>query len=162
MARFFIDLDGVLADFDGGVVSLLGMSPREFQELHGDRVFWKRLEEADEFYVGLDWLAGARDMLVSMLSLIEAGGDVPMILTGLPLGTWAAPQKRAWCDARPELLGVPVITCLSKDKPIYCSGGDVLLDDREEARVGWEAAGGVFMWHQDPERSLVNVAARYG
>lgn len=162
MARFFIDLDGVLADFDGGCVRLFGMGPREFIEINGERVFWKRLAQTDGFYDGLDWMPGAIEMLASMLPLIRGSGDVPMILTGLPLGDWAALQKRTWCAAQPELLGVPVITCMSRDKKDYCEAGDVLLDDRASAGPDWRAAGGVFMLHVDPALTLAAVQDHYG
>ena len=40
----------------------------------------------------------------------------PTILTGLPLGNWAAPQKERWAPAFP---GVPIITCMARDKHMH-------------------------------------------
>lgn len=160
MARFFFDLDGVLADFDAGCVAALGMGPTDYIQAHGEPVFWKRLRETPGFYADLAWCPGARDMFTAARSIIEAHGDVVMILTGLPLGDWASPQKRAWC-AR-ELPGVPVLCCLSRDKPIYCSPAAVLLDDRASAGGGWVRSGGTFILHTDPASSLAAIEAHYG
>ena len=48
--RLFLDLDGVLADFDAGVVELLGMTAAAYQAKHSKRDFWFRLMRADDFY----------------------------------------------------------------------------------------------------------------
>lgn len=160
MARFFFDLDGVLADFDAGCVRALGSGPKDYIEAHGERVFWKRVAATSGFYVHLDWMPGGADMFEAARSIAEENGDVVMVLTGLPLGDWAAPQKRLWVMR--EMLGVPVICCLSRDKSKYCNPGDVLLDDRAEAAVPWHEAGGIFIHHTSPAASLAAIAAHYG
>lgn len=76
----------------------------------------------------------------------------PTILTGLPLGNWAAPQKVAWAER--HFRGTPIITCMARDKVRYMASGDVLVDDREDHRAKWEDAGGVFVTHKNAERSL--------
>ena len=49
---------------------------------------------------------------------------------------------------------VPVITCMSKEKPRWSQRGHVLVDDRAFAREGWEAKGGTFVHHVSAERSI--------
>ncbi|CAM9710287.1 unnamed protein product, partial [Hapterophycus canaliculatus] len=85
----------------------------------------------------------------------------PTILTGLPMGNWAEPQKagrphRKWCKRE---LGehVPVITCMSRDKHIYCRAGNVLIDDRASLAEAWERAGGVFIHHTSASSSLAKL-----
>lgn len=158
MTRLFVDLDGVLADFEAGARASLGMSVRDFQELHGVPLLWRWLERTADFYERLPWTDDGRALWEGV-----TGGDVwtgppPMILTGLPLGTWAEPQKRRWC-ARELGLGVPVMCCLSVDKRTYCCPGDILIDDRAEARPDWEEAGGIFIHHQSATESLAALAA---
>src|SRR5215213_5270267 len=58
--RLFLDADGVLADFDGGVRRLLGMSSRAFEAKHGRGAFWKRLANAKNFYGSLAKMPDAR------------------------------------------------------------------------------------------------------
>lgn len=151
--RLFLDCDGVLADFDAGVKALLGMSARAFEERHSKREFWRRLAAAEDFYGRLPEMPDARRLFDAVAALR------PTILTGLPLGSWAAPQKLRWVGR--HFPGTPVITCLARDKHRHMTGRDVLVDDREDHRGRWEDAGGIFVHHQDAERSLAALAAIY-
>jgi 5'(3')-deoxyribonucleotidase len=83
----------------------------------------------------------------------------PTILTGLPLGKWAAPQKIEW--AAEHFPGVPIITCMAADKHLHMHPGDVLVDDREKHRAAYEAAGVVFIHHKNAEDSLRQLAKIY-
>ncbi|CAM9157062.1 unnamed protein product [Choristocarpus tenellus] len=96
----------------------------------------------------LDWMDDGRELWESIRHL------QPTILTGLPMGNWAEPQKRLWCSRE---LGkhVPVITCMSKDKYNYCTtAGSILIDDRESLRPDWERMGGIFMHHTSTQQTL--------
>jgi len=88
--RLFLDADGVLADFDRGVRELLKLRPKEFIAKHGRGTFWKRLAKAENFYGSLPEMSDARLLFDAVKHLS------PTILTGLPLGNWAAPQKIEW------------------------------------------------------------------
>jgi 5'(3')-deoxyribonucleotidase len=149
--RLFLDADGVLADFDRGVRDLLGMSPKAFIARHGAGTFWKRLASAGNFYGTLPEMPDARQLFDGVRHL------KPTILTGLPLGKWAAPQKVEW--AAEHFPGVPIITCMARDKHNHMHPGDVLVDDRERHREAYETAGVVFVHHRDAESSLRELAA---
>lgn len=144
--RLFLDLDGVLADFDTAVQSLLGMSADEYQAAHSVRDFWFQIRRADEFYNRLPEMPDARELFDAVAHL------EPVVLTGLPIGNWAAPQKRAWV-AR-HFPGTPVITTMAREKHLHLTGPDVLVDDRDRYRSAWEDAGGHFVHHRDARTSL--------
>jgi hypothetical protein len=148
--RLFLDADGVLADFDEGARLLLGMYPRQFEAKHGRATFWKRLAAAENFYGILPEMADAR-MLFDGVKHLR-----PTILTGLPLGNWAAPQKVEW--AAEHFPGVPIITCMARDKHKHMHRGDVLVDDRENHRAAYDAAGVIFVHHKNAEDSLRELA----
>lgn len=149
--RLFLDADGVLADFDEGVNRLLGMYPRAFESRHGRGMFWKRLAASENFYGSLPEMPDARLLFNGVKHL------KPTILTGLPLGRWAAPQKIEWAAA--HFPGVPIITCMARDKHKHMHPGDVLVDDRENHRAAYEAANIVFVHHRNAEESLRRLAA---
>ena len=151
--RLFLDADGVLADFDRGARRLLGMRPKEFIAKHGRGEFWKRLAKAPNFYGSLPEMPDAR-VLFEAVKHLE-----PTILTGLPLGKWAAPQKVDW--AAEHFPGVPIITCMARDKHKHMHSGDVLVDDRENHRAAYEAAGVLFVHHRNAEDSLSQLATIY-
>ena len=148
--RLFLDADGVLANFDEGAKRLLGMDVRAFEARHGRGNFWKRLANAKDFYGTLPEMPDARLLFDGVKHL------KPTILTGLPLGNWAAPQKVKW--AAEHFPGVPIITCMARDKHRHMRRRDVLVDDRENHRAAYEAAGVVFVHHTSAEHSLRQLA----
>ena len=148
--RLFLDCDGVLADFDAGATRLLGMSPANFQARYGAGRFWARLAAAPDFYARLPLMPGAMELFDAVRHL------EPVILTGLPRGTWAAPQKVRW--AARHFPGTRVITCLAVHKRKHCEHGDVLVDDNPKYRDRWEDAGGVFVLHTDVASTLGQLA----
>jgi 5'(3')-deoxyribonucleotidase len=150
LPRLFLDADGVLADFDRGARRLLGMSPKEFIAKHSRGAFWKRLAQTKNFYGTLPEMPDSRLLFEAVKHLS------PTILTGLPLGKWAAPQKVQW--AAEHFPGVPIITCMARDKHLHMHRGDVLVDDREKHRAEYEAAGVVFVHHRNAENSLRQLA----
>ena len=148
--RLFLDADGVLADFDLAARGLLGMRSKEYIDKHGRGMFWKRLAQAPNFYGDLAEMPDARVLFDAVRHL------KPTILTGLPAGNWAAPQKVEW--AAEHFPGVPIITCMARDKHLHMHPGDVLVDDREKHRAEYEAAGVVFVHHKNAEDSLRQLA----
>ena len=148
--RLFLDADGVLADFDEGARRLLGMMPPEYERKHGRGGFWKRLANANNFYGTLPEMPDAR-VLFDAVKHLE-----PTILTGLPLGNWAAPQKIKW--AAEHFPGVPIITCMARDKHKHMKPGDVLVDDRENHRAAYESAGVIFIHHRNARNSVEQLA----
>ncbi|RST30912.1 hypothetical protein HMF7854_08710 [Sphingomonas ginkgonis] len=151
--RLFLDCDGVLADFDAGARRLLGTDAETFQQRHGRRDFWRRLAAAPDFYARLPEMPDARALFAAVRHL------EPTILTGLPLGNWAAPQKLRWAEE--HFPGVSIITCMARDKHRHMSGADVLVDDREDHRHRWEEAGGIFVHHRDAPTSIAALAEIY-
>ena len=144
--KLFLDLDGVLADFDRGVEAVTGKRPDQ-QHI---RQMWKALAREPDFY-------GTLDMMHDAQVLWEFCGPYrPTILTGLPLGDWAPEQKRRWVAA---MLGadVPVITCMTREKHRFSGPGHVLVDDRAGTRDPWEAAGGIFILHTQAARSIAEL-----
>ena len=149
--QLFLDCDGVLADFDAGAFQLLGMAPRDFQDKHGAGKFWARLARHPDFY-------GTLPLMPQAMELFEAVRHLdPVILTGLPMGKWAAPQKVRW--AARHFPGVKIITTMARDKRNHAKPGDVLVDDQIKHRHLWEEMGGIFIHHQTVERTLQELRA---
>lgn len=154
MPKLFLDCDGVLADFDAGArIALGGLTTAQFEERHGKREFWKRLANTPDFYNTLPLMPDAQRLFDAVAHLR------PTILTGLPLGNWAAPQKVAWAER--HFPGTPIITCMARDKVRHMQTGDVLVDDRADHRARWEDAGGIFIIHENAERSLAALRSMF-
>jgi hypothetical protein len=149
--QIYLDCDGVLADFDKSAQAIFGMPADAFETRHGAGEFWKRLANADGFFENLEPLPDAFELYQA----VKPKG--PIILTGMPQGKWAAPQKRRW--ARRHFPGVPVITTMAALKREHCHPGDVLVDDRDQHRRLWEEAGGLFIHHKSAKTSIAELKA---
>ncbi len=151
--QLFVDLDGVLVDFETGVRRATGKEP---SELH-PRSMWPAIAGTKGFYDRLGWMPDGRD-------LWQVVNDFqPVILTGLPMGKWAEPQKRSWCE-RELSSDIPVITGMSRRKAdlahIWLEENElsdktpILIDDRLKIKEPWEAAGGIFILHLSAADSI--------
>jgi hypothetical protein len=148
--QLYLDCDGVLADFDKGAESVLGVPPRVYEARHGRGAFWARLAKTPDFFYQLPLMPGATELFTAVRHLH------PVILTGLPRGDWAAAQKVRW--AAHHFPGTKIITCLAADKRDHCAAGDVLVDDTLKYRHLWEDAGGVFVHHTGVQQTLHELA----
>jgi len=145
----YLDCDGVLADFNKGAEAVLGVAPRRFEQRFGLKSFWARLASAPDFFNTLELMPDA-------MALYEAVRHRdPVILTGLPRGAWAEPQKRRW--AARYFPGVEVITTSSALKREHCHPGDALVDDTVKFRHLWEKEGGVFIPHTSAAASIAEL-----
>ena len=149
--QLFLDLDGVLADFEDGVKSATGRYPHQWNASQ----MWSRLRRAPHFFAHLSWTHDGKTLWAETQHLN------PPILTGLPHGgTWAAQQKRVWC-ARELGEEVNVITCLARqkiDRALEYTGVNItpiIIDDRTTHKATWEAQGGIYIVHRSTEESLI-------
>lgn len=155
IGKIFLDMDGVLADFDAGARKALNTDNTyqwEFQ--HGSKAFWEVLDADPNFFGSLPAMQDMRVLWDAVKHLD------PVVLTALPKkgATEVDKQKRKWIA---DKLGphVRVITCQTYEKPLYCNPGDVLVDDRTVNRAEWEAAGGVLLHHRNAARTIERLKA---
>ena len=141
-ATLFLDLDGVMADFDGAFPALFGVDHRTLP----DEEMWRYINEYGTYFRDLPPCQGALRFYAAVRHLN------PIILTACPPDRYAdvAAQKRAWVR---EHLGddVPVLPVQGgKAKPFFMHRpGDILIDDFYRNIVRWNAAGGRGLLHTD-------------
>jgi hypothetical protein len=150
----YIDLDGVLADFDKAAGALMGTDNiYKYEFIWGANKFWKKLNVDEEFFATLEPTWDCFNLL-NPVDHLE-----PVILTALPRDNAERvdAQKRKWVL---EHLGdYEVITCQTKDKPNYCAPGSILIDDRAINRDAWVAKGGTYIIHTTAERTIGTLRA---
>jgi 5'(3')-deoxyribonucleotidase len=147
--QLYLDCDGVLADFDSGATQLLGMPPRVYEKRNGISAFWRELARHPDFYGSLPLMSDANILFNGVRHLD------PIILTGLPRGQWAAPQKVRW--AAEHFPGTRILTVMAVDKRNHAQEGDILVDDQLKHAHLWEGAGGIFVHHRDAESTLAKL-----
>lgn len=149
----FLDMDGVLADFDAGANAALGTdNSYKWEWIHGTKAFWQKLFENPNFFGDLPPMSDALHLFGNVRHLR------PVVLTALPKSgaDEVDAQKRAWIA---KYLGpdVPVITCLTHEKPGYCQAGDILVDDRAVNQEAWNEAGGRYVHHVSAVDTLAQL-----
>ena len=147
--RLYLDCDGVLADFDAGFEEKFETNSQEYEDTHGTKAFWSAIRHELNFFGTLPLMAGALELYSAVKHLR------PIILTGCPFGNWAEHQKFGWRDK--HFPGVPMITCLSRNKRSFCQPGDILVDDLEKYQHLWEEAGGTFVLHTSAESTIAQL-----
>lgn len=154
MIQLFLDLDGVLADFDEGII--LNNLKKEV-DCESKNQYWKQIRK-----IGTDYTNGFFSTLPMMKDAKylwnELKGFNPVILTGIPFGDWAPPQKKFWVKTN---LGenVKVITCRAKEKGNYarqyCGNNKfILIDDLLSNSQNVIDNNGVFILHENAEKSV--------
>jgi 5'(3')-deoxyribonucleotidase len=150
----YFDMDGVLANFDKGAEEAIGTNNiYKFEFVYGQDAFWAALNSRHDFFRNLEMMPGARRMLSAVPR------DRVKVLTALPKSDRADSvrrQKQEWAQTHLHY-SIPVITCLTHEKPDYCKPGDVLIDDRAVNKAKWEAKGGRFIVHTDVENTLAQL-----
>jgi 5'(3')-deoxyribonucleotidase len=148
MRTIFLDMDGVVADFDTFAEELLG---REIgwgdttQDLSAEE--WLRLASIDRLYYQLPLMPDATKLVAYVKSLstrFQIG-----FLTAIPRRTTipsARADKQAWVDKYFPGMRMD-IGPFSHDKHKWCSPGDILVDDRPSNIREWNAAGGIAIYH---------------
>ena len=149
--QLFLDLDGVLADFDAAASLLFHQPPREAEKILGTAEFWRRVRGQRRFYRDLPLTADAMELFNGVKHLH------PILLTGVPAGGWAEDQKVEW--AAEHFPGVNIITCRAREKFTHMRHpGDVLVDDYLKYKEAWEHAGGIFVHHTSARETLKRLA----
>lgn len=161
LRKLYVDLDGVLADFDRDVEELTGKSPAEWkkkdgldnlpQHSHDDSAMWEAIHKHKDFYRNLKKMPDADELWDYVLKY------EPNILTAIPRRTSvpdAEEHKREWVK---EHLGKHVpffIGPYSKNKQRFSKKGYILIDDRPSNIEEWEEKGGTGILHTSAEKTI--------
>ena len=168
----YLDMDGVLADFNLAAQQILGAAPEDSlpaaERGRWPEEQWQRLRAYSDFYLHLPKTPRA-DSLVQLAVKFTEDLDCDLrILTAIPSGNdmprafydkvcWV---QRAWPD-----LEIPVyFGPYSRDKHRLCrSQDDILIDDRTSNCADWRAAGGtaIQVRPENPEQAELELQEIY-
>jgi hypothetical protein len=142
MTRLYIDLDGVMADFDKYFLESFGIESHKLD----DPTLWKWINGHGNFFSNLPLMPGALEFFRSVEHLN------PTILTACPKSNYAvaAVQKRQWVykHLSQDITVIPMMG--GKNKCLFMhSPGDVLIDDFEKNCIPWAEHGGYAIHHKD-------------
>ena len=149
--KIYFDMDGVLADFDGGVTMLCGLKPLvqgEHRSKEEDDLMWEKIREVGHFCDKLEPMPGAVDLFNEIYGKY---GDKCEILTGIPKPKrgiiTAGEDKIAWAH-RILLPTLKVNIVYREEKKNFCTGKDsILIDDLKTNIDDWVSYGGTGILH---------------
>jgi hypothetical protein len=134
--KLFVDMDGVLADFERGYWEAFGVDVSK----QTDNVDWTKVRNHKDFYLNLPPMP---DISVLWSCIYQLN---PIILTGVPHSVEeACANKTGW--VRRCLGDIEVRCCRSSEKYLHAEAGDILIDDWEKYRHKWEEVGGIWITH---------------
>ena len=158
MNTIYIDMDGVVADFDTFVSNLLGR-PIGWNDSKQDLTDeeWVKLASVDSLYYQLPMMPDATKLVAYAKSLSTR--FYVGFLTAIPRRTTipsAQADKQAWVSKYFPGMRMD-IGPFSRDKQKWCIPGDILIDDRPSNIAEWTAAGGIAVYHTGD----VNATIKY-
>lgn len=149
MTTIYLDMDGVLADFNSGARTALNASQEERE--HAERTgqwpitAWRRLAYVPNLYRHLPKMPQADDLVNTALKFKDTFGWQVAILTAVPKNNDvkdAFQDKFDWVAEHYPSLRI-YFGPYSKDKHTHARPGDILIDDRTSNCNEWRQAGGI-------------------
>jgi 5'(3')-deoxyribonucleotidase len=145
-STLYIDMDGVVADFNRYAYEVLRLPPSE--GIYPDEK-WVKLRDNERLYRDLEKTSYA-DELIDFCREFAWNKYNLIFLTAVPKNNdmhWSFYDKVMW--ANKHFPNIPVhFGPFSKDKHVHCVMGDILIDDRTSNIEEWRAAGGIGIHHK--------------
>jgi hypothetical protein len=138
----YLDMDGVLADFDKFTIDKIGRTLNSFDS---SKAGWDAMKDNLDVYKHLEIMPNARIMVDAILELSQQYGFRVAVLTGIPrIGRVPHAQihKKQWIDRHfPELSSNFNIGPYASHKQYHCNPLDVLIDDMDQNIEQWNQTG---------------------
>lgn len=153
--KIYVDLDGVLADFDGFYFQKFGYYPRNADVLEAE--MWKNINEFDRFFFHLPLMKDAKK-LWNYVNSIEGVKAKILTATGWRFEDVSG-QKISWCEKNLSIPKEDIITV--KRGPVkaeYADSKSILIDDTFTKCIEpWVNAGGLGIHHKDVDSTIEQI-----
>jgi len=152
----YVDMDGVIADFDQRFLDLAKMTPNKYKDKHGIQKFWDFIDEENKvtFWTGIPLMPGAKK-LMKYVSKYDYE-----ILTAPSIKEQSKEGKMEWLrNIHSDLFpNTPKVNFkFSKEKHTVkptLTKTDILIDDRQDTINTWEAAGGTGIKYNSADQAI--------
>ena len=146
MTTIFLDMDGVVADFDSHCTYILGKRNEDHGWPDED---WAKIRARPRIYGELPKTKEADALVEYCRYLRDTRNYELLFLTAVPKGNdvhWAFYDKVLW--AQKYFPDIPVhFGPFAKNKKEHCKPGDILIDDRPSNIIEWGEVDGHGILH---------------
>lgn len=147
MPNIFLDMDGVVADFDAAARAIIGYSHPADQRWPDSE--WQKIKNHPRFYRDLPLMPDAEHLVTTVMTLSQRSGHDVKFLTAIPRDNdfpWAFEDKVIW--KQQYFGGIPIwFGPYSHDKRCWAAPGEILIDDRRINIEQWREAGAIGILH---------------
>lgn len=146
--KIFVDLDGVLVDFEKKLSELLGRPIKKDEDFGNDSKIWAKISRAGiKFWNSMEWMPDGHDLWDYIKKY------KPTILSSPTNHPSSVEGKKEWL--KENLPKVPYI--IEHNKTQYAKSNAILIDDREKNIKKWEEAGGIGILHKSAKGSIKKI-----
>ena len=152
----YLDMDGVIADFDQRFLDLSGMTPDEYKDKYGMNQFWDFIDEENKirFWAGIPVMSGAKK-LIDYVSQYDYE-----ILTAPSIKKQSRLGKMIWLrKIHPDLFpNTPKVNFKpAKEKhqvKTTLTKTDILIDDKASTVDTWNSSGGTGILYTSADNAI--------
>lgn len=144
--KLYIDMDGVLCDFNKRYQELFGISPESTRDNKSFNGYFDRFISTFQFG-NLDWMPGAID---GMAYISKLPFEIEILSSTADQEKFEAisHQKKFWLQT--HNIGYKANFVPGKQhKYKFASPDSIIIDDTESVIEDWKQFGGIAIWHKD-------------
>jgi hypothetical protein len=147
--KIYVDMDGVLTDFELQTKKLTGFTPQQLQDQGGDKKMWGEIGKHEiGFWKDMPWMDGSK-VFWDFVKKFN-----PKILSAPSRSIDdCKPGKLAWVKNN---LGshVVVVFARASEKMNYADSESILIDDLQKNIDGWKSKGGLGILFKSPQQVI--------
>ena len=160
----YVDMDGVLTDFERRFEQFAGVDPEEFVaqktiefgKTKANEEFWDLIDKqiGVRYWVGMPWMSQG-EKLWNYIKKFN-----PIILSSPSRDESSRIGKGLW--VKRNIPGTPLkLAFKANGKAKYASPTSILIDDREDNIQAWKAAGGIGILFKSADQ-VINELSKLG
>ncbi len=155
----YLDMDGVIADFDQRFKDVSGMTPDEYKDEYGMKKFWNLIDKENKikFWVGIPLMPGAEKLIKYVSQYDYEILTAPSIRKQSKIGktVWLRKIYSNLFPNKPKINFKPAEE-KHKIKSILTKS-DILIDDKESTIDNWNNAGGTGILYTSAKNTITQL-----
>ena len=152
VSKLYLDMDGVLCDFDKRYFELFGESPGSSRDRRNFSGNWIEFIEGENFAT-LDWNPGGQELLAYVRTIPNIEIEMLTSSGGQEHHTEVSIQKTQWLCERGILYKANICPG-SRLKAQYADPSIILIDDTDYVLDGFVKAGGIGILHKNVNETI--------